>query len=319
MNDDFPVASQIAIMKPFFSFSPRSAALLALALFDAAASRVLAAPTTPQQLLMQARDAAQSVSFRATQTVQRPHRATETVKVWNGGGKRRYEFQAPAVRRGDVILDNGHDLWIYHRSDNGAVQTRSAKNKISEKTLQNLNVKRAGSATISGRPTIILDVAGRTHRKLWLDAKTRLPLRIERYNGKTRVETTTLNNVRFGAVPSSIFSWKPPADAKITRTDGAYFSNLDAARRTASWLQFPRGAANGFAFESAIVDGARGEAWLRYTDGRQRFSMFQQRAPGADKARRKVGDVWFWQRGGSRFTIVGLSDAQAAAVIDGVK
>ena len=268
---------------------------------------------------MQARDASHKVSFRATQTIERPQRAAEVVKIWNGGGQRRYEFQAPTVRRGDVIFDNGRDLWIYHRSDNSAVQTRSAKNGIGDKVLQNLNVKRAGSATIGGRPTMILDVAGRAHRKLWLDAKTRLPLRIERYNGTTRVETMTLKNVQFGAVPASTFAWKPPAGAKITRTDGAYFSNLDAARRVAAWLQFPRGAASGFAFESAIVDGARGEAWLRYTNGRQRFSMFQQRAAGADKARRKVGDVWFWQRGGSRFTIIGLSDTQAAAVIDGVK
>jgi len=74
----------------------------------------------------------------------------------------------------------------------------------------------------------------------------------------------------------------------------------------------------GYAFESAVVD--KGEAWLRYSSGAGRFSIFQERvSDGKTKAARKVDGGLYWQRGGSRFLAVGLPENIARRVAQSMK
>jgi len=159
-------------------------------------------------------------------------------------------------------------------------------------------------------------------RRFWIDAVTGVRLRVERFApANSQKETVGLQNVRFAPVPAARFAWTPPTGTSVTRTSGTLYAQLAPAKNAASWLQSPRYVPPGYAFESAVVDGARGEAWLRFSNGTRRFSIFQQRAreQSADLAPQKVEKGWYWRRGGSRMLAIGIPNTLAAQVASSVR
>ena len=69
--------------------------------------------------------AEKSAQYSATATSQRNGAPTTKWRVWRKGAKNRMEYVAPPVRKGDVLVDDGQNVWLYHRADNTAVQTKS--------------------------------------------------------------------------------------------------------------------------------------------------------------------------------------------------
>ena len=49
----------------------------------------------------------------------------ETASVWRQGAKRRWQWNAPDLKKGDVLVDNGTNLYLYHASENSVTQTQS--------------------------------------------------------------------------------------------------------------------------------------------------------------------------------------------------
>jgi hypothetical protein len=237
------------------------------------------------------------------------------MRVWRQGRKQRIEYLAPAVRKGDIVVDDGQKVWIYLRADNMAMQTvsRGRGTDFLLRRLKELNTRIAGVGTVGERMAWIVEIArdGSPNWRLWVDQKNQALLRSERLDKGRRVEGSLLSNITFGAVNPSRFAWTPPADAKVTRTEGSLYTNANGAKRAAAWLRLPARVPAGYAFETAVVDSAKNEAWLRYSSGSNRFSIFQQRGDAADKPAQKVGEAWFLQKAGNRFLIVGLNDAQA--------
>jgi hypothetical protein len=137
-------------------------------------------------------------------------------------------------------------------------------------------------------------------------------LRAEYYDtaGK-RTETTQLSSIHFGSISASRFVWKTPKGATVNYA-GELYSHLRRAQQQAGWLRAPRWLPDSYTFESAVINKTNNEAWLRFSNGSRRFSIFEQRT--SDKGSsvpRKIDGGWFWKKGGMRYLIAGLSDADA--------
>jgi negative regulator of sigma E activity len=288
---------------------------------------VQAAPTGAEVLLAMTR-ARGTVSFRGTLVAQRPGAPTVKARIWKQGVKHRLEFLEPQIMNGDLMLDDGTHIWRYHKSENAAVQTRSSPSSALDlgwKQLQSrYTAKVVGEANIAGRKSWVVTLSSRGQnqiiRKFWIDQANKAQLRAEHYSDGKQTETLTLQSVVFTSIPTSQFKWSTPVGAKLTKSGGTMFVQAGPARQAAAWLKWPASVPGGYAFESAIVDNARREAWLRYTNGLNRFSIFQQRADNSNSVQlRPVDGAWFWQSGGYRFLIVGLSESQARQVANSIR
>jgi negative regulator of sigma E activity len=280
-------------------------------------------------LLRSMEGAEKSLSYSATALVTRGSAPPMTIQIWRDGAKRRLEWSAPQIMRGDVLVDDGRSVWRYHRAENSAVQTRGTGEMDWGKLSRSMQPAMAGSGNVAGRAAWIVALTARGARqptlKVWIDQKNLARLRVDRLDASGKASRSyAVQSIRFGDVPASRFSWTPPAGARVTRTSGTLYSDLSQAHRAASWLQVPDFVPPGYEFESAVVDpagnGGAGEAWLRYANGINRFSVFQQRT-GDNKvfAAQRQGAGWFIQRGGSRFMVLGLPDAEARRVIESLR
>jgi outer membrane lipoprotein-sorting protein len=286
----------------------------------------LAAQAAPsgEELLHAMMQAEKTVSYAATETVTRAVGATTVARLQKSGGKKRLEYSRPAIMRGDILLDDGKNLWRYHRAENSAIKTKTA----SAKTLGWSAMRGRFTATVKektslgGRAAWVVVVTPKkkaAHKtKFWIDEKTKIRLRLQRFDGTGKtLETIALSNLKFGAVPASTFRWSPPKGAKVTNA-GTLYHRLEIARRNAPWLAAPTKLPAGYAFESAVVNTS--DAWLRYSNGVRRFSIFQQRiAQAGSTPLRRAGSGWYWQKGKNRFLIAGLSKTQAQAVAQSVR
>lgn len=224
----------------------------------------------------------------------------ETANVWRDGQKRRWEWSAPDLKKGDVLVDNGANLYLYHRSENRVTQTQSTP------TLPNLsggwNVSKSGGDY----------VLSRAQQKLTIDGARKILLRFENDGA-----VYALQNLKFGAQPSNKFSFQTPASAEVTRSKGKLFVDVAAARASVGWLKAPSQLPAGFALESAIA--ASDEVWLRYSDGKSRFSLFEQRAEAGTVPPTKVDGGYFWKTGGIRYLASGVSSDTAKSLAGSLK
>jgi len=291
-------------------------------------SPVQAAPNAAN-LLRAMENAKENQRYSATAQVTRRQGSPMTMRIWQSGTKQRIEWLAPQVKRGDVLVDSGDSVWIYHRADNSAVQTRGSAEVDWNRLSRMMNASVAGSDTVAGRAAWIVALtprgATKPSLKVWIDQHNMMRLRLDRLDasGQT-VQNMALQNIKFGDVTPERFQWSPPARASVTRTSGTLYNENAAAKRAAAWLQLPGYVPPGYQFESAVVDasgaGGRGEAWLRYANGVNRFSIFQQRiADSSTVAPQRVNDGWFVQQNGSRFMVLGLPGAQAQKVVESLK
>jgi outer membrane lipoprotein-sorting protein len=267
--------------------------------------------------------AERTVSYSATETVTRSGVATVVSHLQKSQGKKFIQYSAPAIMRGDVLVDDGRSLLRYHRAEKSAVKTQTA-NRQSPPDWNKMKARMAASVqgpyTLNGRRawqvTITTREKKRVVRKVWLDERTKIRLKAQLFDESGKVnETTTLSNLKFVAIDAKVFRWTPPAGTKVTNA-GTLYTQLRRALNQATWLRAPSRVPNGYAFESAVVN--HDDAWLRYSNGTRRFSIFQQRISDtkATPMRRAAatGSTWFWQKNGSRFLIVGLTQSQAATV-----
>lgn len=239
-------------------------------------------------LLKQMRAAETKAQFSATQITRRNGRQ-ETAHLFRDGLKRRLEWLEPSVRRGDVLVDDGTNVWLYHRADNAVTQTKSASRAPMLGGSWNV-AKKDGDFVLK-----------RGSSELTIDGTRKHIVRFE--NGPTVVGLT---NIDYGTVDDTKFRFVVPSGARLTKIDGQYYYNLANARRAANWFKVPAKLPE-FDFESAVV--GNDEVWLRYTDGARRISIFQQKAPGGNIDPQRVDGGWFWRSGGIRFLATGGPDS----------
>ena len=148
--------------------------------------------------------------------------------------------------------------------------------------------------------------------KLTIDKARKILLRFE--NGAS---IYALQNVKFGAQPASKFNFQTPAGAKIVRSQGKLFGDVAAARASVNWLKAPTQVPAGFALESAIA--APSEVWLRYSNGKTRFSLFEQKSDAGKVSPTKVDGGYFWKTGGIRYLASGVSESTAKSLAASLK
>ena len=256
-------------------------------------------------LLRAVRAAESKIQYSATQVVERGG-SREVARLFRSGPKRRIEWLEPSVKRGDLLVDDGQKVWLYHRDEKTAIRTNSSSRNPGG---LGSDWKLGPAVRQNGRTVRVL--TRDKGRQLTIDAATKAILR-----SQSPVSTTTLQNVRFGAIPAAKFQFSPPAGVKTTELNGTLYAGLNAAKRQADWFYAPTVVPAGYTLESVIVGPA--EVWLRYTNGKQRFSIFQQKAEGADVKPTKVDGGWFWKSKGLRFLATGAPagaiDALAASM-----
>ena len=267
--------------------------------------------------------AERGAQYSATATSQRDGAPTTKWRVWRKGAKNRMEYTAPPVRRGDVLVDDGQNVWLYHRADNTAVQTKSRPRVLEFGALRSREIRVDGTQKVDERAARVLEVRrnNRIVRRLFVDEKTRVLLGSQRLANGEEVERMTLSDLEIGDVSDARFRWSPPQGAQVVRTGGRVWLQLAPARRETSWLKAPSLLPAGFVFESAIVDNEKGEAWLRYASATARLSLFQQRATGDNSSSdaKRINGSWFWQRGGDRFLLAGAPSDEVQRIIQSVK
>ena len=295
------VRSQNLVAKGFGFF-----AVLILILVFCLLSPVTAAPSG-DQLLQQMTVAEENIAYSGVQIIQRAGREREVAKIWRDGHKKRLEWLEPAVKKGDILVDDERSVWLFHRAENAAIQTKTPSHSHSAPS----GVTKVEATNIAGRSA--WQISLKDGRKIAVDANNKTSLRMQ--SGEFVI---ALQSVSFGSVAASQFQFSPPTGAEVTRSNGTLYAGLTPARRAASWLKAPSQLPAGYSLESAVVDPA-GEVWLRYTNGIRRFSLFQQKAGGDDLEPQKVDGGWFWKSGGVRFLTTGVSGATAKAMAASLK
>ena len=228
----------------------------------------------------------------------------ETARVSRSGNKRRWEWQSPALKKGDLLVDNGANLYLYHASENSVTQTASTPR------LPNLG---SGWKVVGPNGNANAEyVLARGAQKLTIDKQHKILLRFE--NGGS---VYALQNVKFGAQAASKFNFQTPAGAKVTRSQGKLFVDVASARASVNWLKAPAQLPAGYVLESAIA--APDEVWLRYTNGKRRFSLFEQKAEAGTVAPREVDGGFFWKTGGIRYLASGVTKDTAGSLASSLK
>ena len=286
--------------------------------------------SSAQNWLRALSQAEKGAQYSATATSQRDGAPTTKWRVWRKGAKNRMEYTAPPVRKGDILVDDGQDVWLYHRADNTAVQTKSRPRVLDFGAFSSRGASSRGASLyvdgtqkVDERTARVLELRrnNRIVRRLFVDEKTRVLLGSLRLENGAEIERMTLSDLEIGDVADSRFRWNPPQGAQVVRTSGRVWLQLAPARRETSWLQAPSFVPAGFVFESAIVDNDKGEAWLRYASATARLSLFQQRATDDNSLSdaKEINGSWFWQRGGNRFLLAGAPNDDAQRIIQSVK
>ncbi len=255
-----------------------------------------------QTLVSQMKQAEATISYSATQTG-----SGGTARLFRSGSKRRLEWQTPSVKRGDVLVDDGTSVYLYHRAEKSATKTDS-RSRVPAFTPSGA----AKSTTFAGRRAFLVPVAG--NRTLTIDAATKALLAVRGGNGGF-----ALSNLKFGSVAPSKFEFVAPSGVKVNTFNGALYANLNGAKRAARWLKAPVSLPSGWSFESAIV--GQSSAWLRFSNGQNRISLFEQPTTGPDLKPQDVegGEGTFWKRGGVRFLATGSPQSALDEVVNQLK
>ena len=255
-----------------------------------------------QTLVSQMQGAERSVSYSAIRKS-----GGDTMRVFRSGLKQRWEWLSPAVRRGDVQLDDGEHVTLYHRTEKSATQTDSRS-----RALAFAATGTPAKITFAGRSAFSVQVGSK--RTLVIDAQTKALLAVRGGSGNGGF---ALSDIRFAPVPASRFVFVAPTGVNVQKFAGALYNNVSRAKRAASWLQTPSKPPAGFGFESAIVGSD--SAWLRYSNGHNRISLFEQPTTAGDLAPQPVQGGTFWRKNGVRFLATGSPGSALGQVVNDLK
>lgn len=263
-------------------------------------------------------------------------RAFTEIRLCKQGGKQRIKVSDGENRLIVVRVSDGATLWEHYEVRGILVKrTLPSMSERRERDLEslailarNFSAKLVGTETVAGRPAyrIRIDRPGSpsaTVRQFWIDKRTYLELKAERYGeGGGVVDSTALTNVNFSPeYPPGCFDFqRPPNLIPKVVDDTAFRGSLAEAEKHAGFTAIrPKTVPAGFALlvRSVAVSkrGGTPALWLRYTNGIDAFSLFQRRAASASVTPQTRGPVRQWVYKGFQFTLVGhLTPQQVDAI-----
>ena len=274
-----------------------------------------AAPPSGVSLYNRSLEADDRFSYRGRQvtTEWRTGQAVAVIVSHRAPERRRIDILAPDSQRGRCLASDGRQEWEFDphagrlirrrlSPDTDAMEDASARYSLL-KTNYALAVL-PDARTIADRKAFVLTITRRSGhtlaRKLWIDADTGLALRRENYreDGKLAV-TVTFSDINFHApLPLSLFSL-----ARLTRRPGVHLEQAAPSDERSVPMsdirrQFGRGAVapsalRGYRLVGAALSGAGPKArlHLRYSDGLNLVSLFEQKRTQTRRATRVAGSA----------------------------
>ena len=296
----------------------------------------------PIRWLTEAALAPRTVSYAGTKTVTiwaQTVRASEVRIYHQAPDRTRLEYLAAGDQPARiVVINDGHQIeFVPGRGryvERPAPQTDedALMRQILPQLAANYEVRFAGAERVAGRPARIIDIQGRRpgrpRLRLWIDADTRLILRLERYGpaGALR-ETSAFLSVQLNPVlAADLFNVSPPRGAQVQtrppQAPGAALTIEEIARRIGFIPQLPAYLPPGYQFVRSNVVTIRGTptATFVFTDGVGTLTLFESRgaqegAGGGQRVRigafegtvqaRGVATVLHWNTNGISMTLVG--------------
>ncbi|HEV2440602.1 MAG TPA: polysaccharide deacetylase family protein [bacterium] len=296
----------------------------------------------PIRWLTAAALAPRSVSYSGTKTVTiwaQTVRASEVRIYHRAPDRTRLEYLAAGDQPARiVVINDGHQTeFVPGRGryvEGPAPQTDEDAliRQILPQLAANYEVRFAGAERVAGRPARIIEIQGRQpgrpRLRLWIDADTRLILRLERYGpaGALR-ETSAFLSVQLNpALAADLFVVSPPPGAQVQRRQqqapGGALTIEEIARRVGFIPQLPAYLPPGYQFVRSNVVMIRGTptATFVFTDGVATMTLFESRGAqvgggGGQRVRigafegtvqaRGVATVLHWNTNGISMTLVG--------------
>jgi negative regulator of sigma E activity len=252
--------------------------------------------------------------------LQRPHPIHSRLNVIHAApDNTRMDAVSPPEVAGYVVIDKGEDRYMYSpNSERWYANTRRSPDENVDLALKNYRVRVSGRDTVVGRPCRRLRITprypGNPRKLLWTDDQTGLVLRKELRNAEgqviSRSRYTEIRISRASTLDPDAFA--PPADAQLEWDTKAPPTDFTALK--------PSYVPPGYRFDEVRVrvHDRRQRAHIRYTDGLNTISVFEEIAPkkAPDKASGKGGKAsgriggLYWnaierQVGGLRVVIMG--------------
>jgi len=266
-------------------------------------------------------------------------RRAETVtmlEAYKRLGKLRLEFLSPESVSGRLVVDDGASSWQYEPAMHLVVHGPSFVSGVgqperADAILSGYGVRILGREEVIGRSTIVVGLAaGRTgsHRQLWVDEVTGVPLRTEeRDAGGEIIYVSYFSRIGYSLnLPPALFQFRRPAGARVVE----FYLSGDPVGTPAELLRLARSAVvvpatllGRYRFRDGRIahHGAFSAAVATYSDGISVLTVFQ--TPSSRMAFPAVGDavtagsgparfidlgyfrVVLWQRGGVNFAALG--------------
>ena len=247
---------------------------------------------TPAEVAEKAFSSEQRTSFSGVMvnTVYLPEGAQSSiVRVQRLRSKSRMDYTSGPLR-GVTLVDDGQSVYRISKASKSVVTTSTAERPSNLKLLlANYNALGAGTEMIAGRRAQVLRLdpkhAGNPKVKLWVDSKTGVVLRNERYlyNGKLAARSE-YKSINYSSIPQ-VSSFTPPAGWHImTAPAGAHaISAKQLESKVGFSLLKPSYVPSGYVLAGHFLQTTgRGMpmAALKYTNGLNTISIFEHRCSG---------------------------------------
>ncbi|NSW54969.1 MAG: hypothetical protein HPY44_03060 [Armatimonadetes bacterium] len=251
--------------------------------------------------------------------------------------RHRTEVIAPPYLVGRLIISDGTTEWEFHprarlvhqRKLRPPSEVQRVKLEQLDLVSDSLHVTYLGIATVAGRPCDVVSIRPQgdkvTRKQVWIDEKTHVELRWERYDSAGRLTTRwTVTSIDYSpSTPPGAFSFIPPKGVKVWKIPAAERMSLaEAEKRIGFKAVLPGYVPPGYTFHRSdvgiTVRGGRSALWLRYLNGVDSFSIFQSQRlkvrPGP------MPETTYWEAGDYSFLLVGrLSSQERQKIVDSVR
>ncbi len=245
-------------------------------------------------------------------------------KVSHGrGGQQRVVIVEPANQRGRTEICDGQTRWEYYpQARKVIVSHASGQHRPSPAEMpampgppSRLHANYLGDGRVAGRLAHIVELAtpaGQPVCKLWIDGEKFVQLKVQRFcpHGEITYSAYFTTITYQPTFSPDLFTFTPPEGARIIRVPPALpRMDIKQAERQAGFLaKLPQYVPDGYQLERSRVAvarmGGRLVLWLPFSNGVDRFSLFQGlRGLDMRTGRQQLGE--YWVAGPFCFALVG--------------
>lgn len=244
------------------------------------------------------------------------------------GGRQRVVVVEPPDQRDRTEICDGQTRWEYYPRAHKVVISKvpggdrpsPAEMPATPGPPASLRANYLGDGRVAGRLAHIVELttpAGRLVCKLWVDREKFVQLKVQRFSPSGKITysayfTTITYDPEFSP---DLFSFTPPKDCHIINVPPALpRMDLKQAQHQAGFpAKLPQYVPDGYQLERSRVAvarmGGRPVLWLSFSNGVERFSLFQSRQGlGMHTGRQRLGECWV--AGPFSFALVGSLPAE---------